>query len=113
MKIDKIQEPFLPFGNFASGPALANTAANSRDEATERISKNANIAKLNALAEHIITEANALIIEKNPNGSGFIYKSIDRSTGEIVRIWPREEVIGMLEATFEGAQSGGRVNKIA
>ncbi len=113
MKIEKVQEAYIPKNPFVSGSNNAPVAPIGNDNKIDRVSKNENIEKLNSLAKHIITEANALIIEKNPNGSGFIYKSIDRLTGEIVRIWPREEVIGMLEATFSNSSNGTRVNKIA
>lgn len=37
-----------------------------------------------------------LVIEEGPSGS-FIYKTLDRLTGEVVRQLPREEVVEMME----------------
>lgn len=54
--------------------------------------------RLDALAQRLIGDTNALVIEKDPNGSGFIYKSIDRETGEIIRIWPKQEIAARLES---------------
>jgi uncharacterized FlaG/YvyC family protein len=58
-------------------------------------------AKVEALQNQLIAADNALVIEKNPNGSGFIYKSIDRTTGEVTRVWPREEVATALQALHD------------
>ncbi len=55
-------------------------------------------AKVEALADRLISDNKALVIEKNPEGSGFIYKSIDRNTGEVVRVWPREVVATALQS---------------
>lgn len=55
-------------------------------------------AKLDALANRLINDNKALVIEKNPEGSGFIYKSIDKATGEVVRVWPREAIATALQS---------------
>ena len=46
-----------------------------------------------------------LVIEKAP-GAGFIYKTLDRVTGEIVKQFPRDEVIKLQESAD---YSAGRV----
>ena len=46
-----------------------------------------------------------LVIEKGP-GAGFIYKTLDRVTGEIVKQFPRDEVIKLQESAD---YSAGRV----
>lgn len=51
-----------------------------------------------ALESKLVSSDSALVIEKDPNGAGFIYKSIDRKTGEIVRLWPRQEIASALQA---------------
>ncbi len=51
-----------------------------------------------ALENRLVNSDSALVIEKDPNGSGFIYKSIDRKTGEIVRLWPKQEIATALQA---------------
>lgn len=54
--------------------------------------------RLKALQSQLIGFNSALVIEKDPNGAGFIYKSIDRKTGEIIRLWPKQEIAGALQA---------------
>ena len=49
-----------------------------------------------ALAEKIIGVNKSLVIERDSKSHGFVYKTIDRSTGEVTRIWPREEVLASL-----------------
>lgn len=39
-----------------------------------------------------------LVIEEGPTIGSFIYKTMDSATGEIVRQFPREQVIRMAEA---------------
>ena len=39
-----------------------------------------------------------LVIEESEDGQGFIYKTLDRRTGEIVQVYPRDEVLKMGEA---------------
>ncbi len=39
-----------------------------------------------------------LVIEEGPTIGSFIYKTMDSTTGEIVRQFPREQVIRMAEA---------------
>lgn len=112
MKIEKIQETFITNNTIAIGP-VTSQAPITNDNAPQKISKSSNVAKLSALAERIITDAHALIIEKDPHGSGFIYKSIDRKTGEIVRIWPREVVENMLASALDADARGAVINKIA
>jgi len=46
-----------------------------------------------------------LIIEGGP-GAGFVYKNVDRLTGEVVSQYPREEV---LKLKTDPAYSGGKV----
>jgi uncharacterized FlaG/YvyC family protein len=51
-----------------------------------------------ALAEKMIGANKSLVIEKDANRVGFVYKTIDRVTGEIVRVWPQREVATALQA---------------
>jgi len=39
-----------------------------------------------------------LVIEEGPTRGTFIYKSVDRITGEVVRQLPREEVVRMAQS---------------
>lgn len=47
-----------------------------------------------------------LVIEEGPAQGSFIYKTLDRVTGEVVRQLPREEVVQMMDS---GDYSAGSV----
>jgi uncharacterized FlaG/YvyC family protein len=51
-----------------------------------------------ALAERALGVGKSLVIEKDSQRQGYIYKTIDRATGEVVRLWPREEVASALQS---------------
>lgn len=38
-----------------------------------------------------------LIIEANPSSGGYVYKTVNNATGEVVRQYPREEVLKLAE----------------
>ena len=38
-----------------------------------------------------------LVIEEGPRSGSFIYKTMDRVTGEVVKQLPREQVVGLME----------------
>lgn len=62
------------------------------------------------LAERLVGANKSLVIEKDPGGEGFVYKSIDKKTGEVVRIWPREEVASKLSALADVDARGMMLN---
>ncbi|MEK7660639.1 MAG: flagellar protein FlaG [Pseudomonadota bacterium] len=73
--------------------------SNSRDAVkTDNISNTPKQEKLDALADRLAGNNTSLVIEKNPNGAGFIYKSINKETGEVTRVWPHEEIVSELAA---------------
>lgn len=39
-----------------------------------------------------------LVIEEGPNAGSFIYKTMDRVTGEVVQQLPREEVVALMQS---------------
>ncbi|MFA4951148.1 flagellar protein FlaG [Brevundimonas sp.] len=39
-----------------------------------------------------------LVIEEGPQAGSFIYKTMDRLTGEVVRQFPREQVVRMMQS---------------
>ncbi len=43
-------------------------------------------------------EKGQLFIERDKTTGEFVYRIIDRETGELIRQWPREEVLRMREA---------------
>ena len=47
-----------------------------------------------------------LVIEEGPQAGSFIYKTLDRVTGEVVRQLPREQVVDLMKAID---YSSGRV----
>jgi hypothetical protein len=51
-----------------------------------------------AIAEKLVGANKSLIIEKDSHRVGFIYKTVDKATGEVVRVWPQREVASALLA---------------
>jgi hypothetical protein len=49
-----------------------------------------------AMVEKIMGTNKSLVIEKNKESEGFIYKSVDRVTGEVTRIWPIDDLANTL-----------------
>jgi hypothetical protein len=49
-----------------------------------------------AMVEKIMGTNKSLVIEKSIEFEGFIYKSVDRVTGEVTRIWPIEDLASTL-----------------
>ena len=45
------------------------------------------------------------MIEEGPSSGTFIYKTLDRITGEVVKQMPREQVIDLMEAVQYSAGS--------
>lgn len=39
-----------------------------------------------------------LVIEEGPQAGSFIYKTMDRVTGEVIRQFPREQVVKMMQS---------------
>ncbi|WP_240007978.1 flagellar protein FlaG [Pseudaquidulcibacter saccharophilus] len=107
MKIGSI-ESALPVqsANLTLGNNTNNTQTKSQiDEAkpaleTRSVNDNKPVAnvsseqekKLQELSDKMVGKNESLVIEKDPNSAGFIYKTVNKATGEVVRIWP--------EATF-------------
>ncbi len=54
-------------------------------------------APVRAQEESLAPDLRLVIEDRGPNG-GFVYKTIDRRTGEVVQQLPREEVLRMHEA---------------
>ncbi len=73
---------------FLSTAAKAFASDTSPSVADEADSKSAE-ARV-AMVERIMGTNKSLLIERDKESPGFIYKSIDRKTGEVTRIWPLE-----------------------
>jgi flagellar protein FlaG len=39
-----------------------------------------------------------LVIEEDTDGKGFIYKTLDRRTGEVVQVFPRDTILKLQES---------------
>ncbi len=46
-----------------------------------------------------------LVIEEGPQSGSFIYKTLDRITGEVVKQLPREQVVDLMQAAQYSAGS--------
>lgn len=63
------------------------------------------------LAEKLVGANKSLVIEKDPTRSaGFIYKTVDRTTGEVVRVWPQAEFQSKLSAMADVDARGIMLN---
>jgi hypothetical protein len=51
-----------------------------------------------AVVEKAMGMNKSLIVEKDKQRVGFVYKTIDTSTGEVTRVWPQKEVSSALLA---------------
>ena len=60
------------------------------------------------LAEAERTARYRLVIEEGPQRGSFIYKTLDRETGEVVRQFPREKVVEMM--TSDSYASGSVID---
>lgn len=54
-------------------------------------------AALNAALPQPLLPQTRLVIEVDPDTRRFIYKSVDASSGELVRQWPAEQILGMIK----------------
>ncbi len=80
------------------GPPSGQEGETAEDAASPeaRIEKSAVVQQAEALLEELRNAADSsrlrLRIEQNPDDGSFIYKSIDKESGEVVKEWPPEEV---------------------
>ncbi len=51
-----------------------------------------------AIVEKLMGMNKSLIVEKDTQRVGYIYKTVDKSTGEVTRVWPQQEVATALAA---------------
>lgn len=75
---------------------LSSIAASAEAEGLAATQKHAP-APARAPEESLAPDLRLVIEDRGPNG-GFVYKTIDRRTGEVVQQLPREEVLRMREA---------------
>lgn len=80
-----------PFNEYKRSEGLK---ANS--ESAETVQDELEAQQRIAMVEKIMGTNKSLVIEKNKDSQGFIYKSVDRVTGEVTRIWPIEDLASTL-----------------
>jgi hypothetical protein len=93
------QAPAAP--NEDNQPIAAATSAGSK-RAPEPLNQSALLELENrkriAVVEKAMGMNKSLIVEKDAQRVGFVYKTVDRSTGEVTRVWPQKEVSSALMA---------------
>lgn len=65
------------------------------------------------LAEKLVGANKSLVIEKDPASAvGFIYKTVDKTTGEVVRVWPQvafqSEITALADVDARGIMLNAR-----
>lgn len=87
-----------PLPAFQAGRAAA--AAMSEPDAQPRspddLARAFEAALNDALPQPLLPQTR-LVIEVDPDTRRFIYKSVDAQSGELVRQWPAEEILGMIK----------------
>jgi hypothetical protein len=70
-----------------------------------------------AVVERAMGMNKSLVVEKDKQRVGFVYKTIDKSTGEVTRVWPQKEVSSALMALADSdaraIMQGVMVNALA
>lgn len=70
-----------------SGKSVDNQQKTS-DAGQAGVDLNPQEQKLREISDKIVKLNESLVIEKDPQSQGFIYKTVDKSTGEVLKIWP-------------------------
>ena len=70
----------------------------SRGSLDNRAPEDVENQKRVAVMEKLMGMNVSLIIEKDTQRVGFVYKTVDKATGEVVRVWPQLEVATTLKA---------------
>jgi flagellar protein FlaG len=90
--------PFLvpPPAKSGNGGGSATESPIQQDQEKSAASKDVPdtpVSRTDANALPVNQENTHLVIEKDNVTGGFVYKSIDRKTGDIIKQYPREEVL--------------------
>ena len=99
-------EPEAQEANPAPEPAPVAASQTTRTQAEDA----AVARKRIELAERLVGANKSLVIEKDPVRSGFIYKTVDRQTGQVTRVWPQEEAASALRALADVDARGAMIN---
>jgi uncharacterized FlaG/YvyC family protein len=102
----------IPADGSGATSSKAKTEATRSDEAVRAAEDQAwQNRKRMELVEKLVGANKSLVIEKDPTRSaGFIYKTVDRTTGEVVRVWPQSEVATRLSALADVDARGMMLN---
>lgn len=73
-------------------PAVTAVAATSSSTPSGDFRRGRDAQKAEALARY------RLVIEEGPAAGSFVYKTLDSATGEVIRQFPREEVLRMTQS---------------
>ena len=82
----------------AAGAASDNSYGGGAHAAPEGAAGEASAASIEPIESHDSADLRLLIEDDEAAGS-YIYKTIDRRTGEVVHQYPREEVLRLKEAS--------------
>lgn len=100
----------------AAAPVEAVPAKEAESQVAEALQRTADDQawqnrKRIELAEKLVGANKSLVIEKDPTRSaGFIYKTVDKTTGEVVRVWPQAEFQSKLSAMADVDARGIMLN---
>ncbi len=83
--------------------------ANTAQGDDRRVSKSRVASDLGGSAEHGV-QTGRLMIEEDPATGDFVYRIVDENTGEVIRQWPREEVLRMRQAM--NAERGALLDRL-
>jgi uncharacterized FlaG/YvyC family protein len=104
--------PAAPVAPAAPAPSPTSTQP-AVAEALQRKAEDqaAQSRKRMELAEKLVGANKSLVIEKDPSkAAGFIYKTVDKTTGEVVRVWPQVEFQSQLAALSDVDARGIMIN---
>jgi uncharacterized FlaG/YvyC family protein len=96
--VERVQPPRPDDQSTQQKYAARETAATQQEDGIA-------IKKRVEIAERLIGANKSLVIEKDTQRQGYIYKTIDRETGEVIRVWPRQDVASALKAVSESNKS--------
>ncbi len=96
--------PFLvpPSTKVGSGGGTATESPKKevQDATVDTNTSVSDVASTRIESEPVQVAANVrLVIEKNEVSGGYIYKSIDGNTGEVIQQFPREEILRVIAAS--------------
>jgi hypothetical protein len=112
----KIENPLVQSPTLAAAPPAAEGKRAPQTKETEPQpqallkvpvdqTKAENVAyeKRLELAQRLLGSDKSLIIERGSGNYGFVYKTVNRETGEVLRVWPKQDALKTLQARTDCA----------